>query len=67
MALNDVKLVLNCKNTNNKDITVNVGYINPNASDVTLKTFGQKLNALTSNTLITTKKVVTTDITAATE
>lgn len=65
MATNDVKLTLECKDGNNDDVTVNVGYINPNASDAILKAFGQKLNALTTNTLIATKKTVTTDISNA--
>lgn len=59
-----VKLILNVKDTNNNQSSINIGYINPNVSDETLRTFGQKLNAFTTNTLISTQKQVTTDITA---
>lgn len=60
-----VKLTLNVRTTNNEDKSVNVGYVNPVASDTVLKQFAQQLNALTTNTLISTEKTVVTDITAA--
>lgn len=60
-----VKLTLKVNDTNNNSKTINIGYVSPNASDATLRTFAQKLNSLTTNTLLTTEKTVTTDITSA--
>lgn len=65
MAITSVKLTAKVKNTNNEDKTFNIGYVNPDATDVILKTFVQKLNALTTNTLIGTEKTVVYDISAA--
>ena len=60
-----VKLTLKVNDTNNNSKTVNIGYVNPDATDAILRTFAQKLNSLTTNTLLTTEKTVTTDITSA--
>lgn len=43
-------------------ITTTVGYVNPEADSNTLKTFGQMLNALTTNTYIETDRVQTINV-----
>lgn len=43
-------------------ITTTVGYVNPTADSNTLKTFGQKLNAFTTNTYIETDRVQTINV-----
>ena len=61
------KATLNLKYTdeNNKQKTFNVGYINPEVSDGTLKELGNKLIALTDNTLDEVYKTVQENITNA--
>lgn len=46
-----------------EDKITNVPYINPNVSDSILKTFAEKLAALSSNSYKAAYKIVTTDIT----
>lgn len=43
-------------------ITTTVGYVNPTADSQTLKTFGQKLNAFTTNTYEETDRVQTINV-----
>ena len=43
-------------------ITTTVGYVNPEADSNTLKTFGQMLNAFTTNTYIETDRVQTINV-----
>ena len=60
-----VKITVKVRNTNNESKNINVSYVNPDATDVNLKTFAQKLNGLTTNTLVSIEKTVVTDITSA--
>lgn len=45
-----------------KSITTTLTYVNPNANSATLKTFGQKLNALTTNSYVETDRVQTINV-----
>lgn len=47
------------------NITTNIGYVNPNASDGELNTLGVLLNSLTTNTLRGFQKVVTSTLTGS--
>ena len=61
MAKTELKL----KTTNaatGQNITTTVGYVNPTADSQTLKTFGQKLNAFTTNTYEETDRVQTINV-----
>lgn len=61
MAKTELKL----KTTNaatGQNITTTVGYVNPTADSQTLKTFGQKLNAFTTNNYVETDRVQTINV-----
>lgn len=61
MAKTELKL----KSTNaatGQNITTTIGYVNPTADSQTLKTFGQKLNAFTTNTYGETDRVQTINV-----
>ena len=47
---------------NNQTLKKNIPYANPSASDADLVTFAQKLVGLTTNTLITAKKIDTSTL-----
>ena len=57
------ELKLKSKNAaTGQDITTTLTYVNPNADSATLKTFGQKLNALTTNNYVETDRVHTINV-----
>ena len=58
----NLKLELLSRDTNGNDIKTTIGYCNPNASDETLREFGQKLNAFTTNTFMGIRKVETSSL-----
>ena len=58
-----VKLTVKVRTTGGDNKNVNLGYINPGTTDAVLREFAQKLNGLTSNTLVTITKTTTEDIT----
>lgn len=58
----NLKLELLSRDTNGNDIKTTIGYCNPNASDDTLKEFGQKLNAFTTNTFMGIRKIETSSL-----
>lgn len=61
----DTKATLQILSTtpNGGNITTNIGYVNPNATDEKLHTLGVLLNGLTDNTLRGFQKVVTSTLT----
>ena len=56
----DVKL--KAKDPNNETTTTTISYVNPEASNSTMKQFAQKLNALTRNTYSESDKIETTNL-----
>lgn len=57
------ELKLKSKNAaTGQDITTTLSYVNPNADSATLKTFGQKLNAFTTNNYVETDRVQTINV-----
>lgn len=57
------ELKLKSKNVaTGQDITTTLSYVNPNADSATLKTFGQKLNAFTTNNYVETDRVQTINV-----
>lgn len=57
------ELKLKSKNAaTGQDITTTLTYVNPNANSTTLKTFGQKLNAMTTNIYGETDRVQTINV-----
>ena len=56
----DVKL--KAKDPNNENTTTTISYVNPEASNSTMKQFAQKLNALTRNTYSESDKIETTNL-----
>lgn len=57
------ELKLKSKNAaTGQDITTTISYVNPTADSTTLKTFGQKLNALTTNNYTETDRVQTINV-----
>lgn len=57
------ELKLKSKNVaTGQDITTTLSYVNPNADSATLKTFGQKLNAFTTNNYVETDRVHTINV-----
>ena len=59
-------LKLKCTDTTLNMFTKTIPFVNPNASNFTLKSFAIALNGLTTNTLNKVEKVDTTDISNAT-
>jgi len=57
-----VKLQINMQDSNRNKITENIGYVNPNATDVQLYELAVKLCNLTTNTFLSVEKVVTTEL-----
>ena len=62
-----VKLQINMRDTNNNNITENIGYVNPNATDAQLYELAIKLCNLTTNTFISVDKIVTTELSSSNE
>lgn len=60
-----VKLQLVTHTSTGDDKYTNINYVNPNVSDAILKTFAEKLAALSVNSFKAVYKVTTTDITTA--
>ena len=57
------ELKLKSKNSaTGQDITTTLTYVNPTADSATLKTFGQKLNAFTTNNYVETDRVHTINV-----
>lgn len=57
------ELKLKSKNAaTGQDITTTLTYVNPTADSATLKTFGQKLNNLTTNSYVETDRVQTINV-----
>lgn len=61
MAKTELKLKSK-RSTTGQNITTTIGYVNPDADSVTLKTFGQKLNAMTTNIYEETDRVQTINV-----
>lgn len=61
MAKTELKLKTKNAGTG-QNITTTVSYVNPNADSNTLKTFGQKLNNLTTNNYVETDRVQTINV-----
>lgn len=61
MAKTDLQLKTLAQATGAK-MTTSITYVNPNANSATLKEFGQKLNALTTNTYVETNRVQTINV-----
>lgn len=61
MPKTDLKIYSTDSSTATK-ITTTVSYMNPNATNSTMKEFAQKLNSLTTNVYSETDKVVTTNL-----
>lgn len=60
------KIVVKYQNTNNETKTKTLSFANPNVADSVLSGFAEDVfNDLTTNTIISTQKVDTTDITGA--
>ena len=57
-----VKLQINMKDSNGNDLKENIGYVNPEATDVQLYELATKFCDLTSNTFIGVDKIVTTSL-----
>lgn len=55
-----LEMVVN--DTNNQTLKKNIPYVNPAASDADLITFARKLEWLTTNTLVTAKKIDTSTL-----
>lgn len=61
MPKTDIKLYSTDAGTGSK-ITTSVSYVNPNASNAVLKSFGQQLNALTTNGYVQTDRIETINV-----
>ena len=61
--MDNTKLTVSVRDTNNNSDTINISYVNPDADDSVLRQFAQKINGLTTNTLVSVSKSVVTDIT----
>lgn len=59
MAKTDIKLI--STDTNAKTSTTSITYVNPDASNEQLSTFGQMLNNFTTNNYVRTDRVTTVD------
>ena len=57
-----VQLKIIMLDANNNQITENIGYVNPQATDMQLYELATKFSALTSNTFVKVEKIVTTDL-----
>ena len=57
-----VKLQINMTSPNGDKLKENIGYVNPNATDVQLYELATKFCNLTSNSFISVDKIVTTAI-----
>ena len=57
-----VTLQLTERNQNMKTVTTKIPYINPQATDEQIKQFGERLNALTTNTATNFKKITEVDL-----
>ncbi len=62
-----VKLQINMQDSNRNKITENIGYVNPNATDVQLYELAVKLCNLTTNTFLSVDKIVTTELSSSNE
>ena len=58
-------LEINTRDENNVAVKKSFGNVNPNASNLVLKSFATSLNGLTTHTLVSVKKIDTEDITNA--
>lgn len=63
MATTSVTLKITSLDPNTDEVTTNIGYINPNATDAVLNEFATKLFSHSDNTLQTVNKVTTDNIT----
>lgn len=63
----DTKIIVTSSDSNNRLVQKTIPNINPDASNDALKSFGQKVTALTDNTLSKVERVDKTDITAVVE
>lgn len=63
----DTKIIVTSSDSNSQLVQKTIPNINPNADNSALKSFGQKVTALTDNTLSKVERVDKTDITAAVE
>lgn len=63
----DSKLIVTSSDSNNQLVQKTIPNINPDADNYALKSFGQKVTALTDNTLSKVERVDKTNITSATE
>ena len=61
----DTKIIVTSSDSNNRIAQKNIPNINPDADNGALKSFGQKVTALTDNTLSKVERVDKTDITNA--
>lgn len=60
MAADRTNVVIKATDVTGKQVSTTINYANPNAANITLKTMGQMMNALTTNSYIQTNR---TDIT----
>ena len=60
-------LEINGRDQNSEAVKKTYGNINPNASNLVLKNFAVQLNGLTTNSIISVKKIDVEDITSVTE
>ena len=60
MAADRTNVVIKATDVTGKQVSTTINYANPNAANITLKTMGQMMNALTTNEYIQTNR---TDIT----
>ena len=57
-----VQLKIIMLDANNNEITENIGYVNPQATNTQLYELATKFSALTSNSFVKVEKIVTTDL-----
>lgn len=57
-----VQLKIVMTDTNNNEISENIGYVNPQATDAQLYELATKFSNLTSNTFVRVDKIVTTEL-----
>lgn len=60
-----VKMQVSTLNGNDESVKYTINWLNPQATDATLKSFAVLLNGLTTNTFVAVAKIVTLDITEA--
>lgn len=60
-----VKMQIVASDGNDQSVKYTINWLNPSATDATLKSFAVMLNSMTSNTFVSVSKIVTLDITDA--